>query len=323
MSFIRIFLVLTTLSFFFVSSTHARDFTSWLAHLKNEARDSGISSQTLHVAFQGISGPDPKIIKLDRAQPEGTITFPTYRKRILSDTRIRTGRRMMRKHKKILNEISQKYGVAPQYIVALWGTETNYGSFTGGTDVIRALTTLAYDGRRSEFFRKELMAALLILEQGHVEKRNFKGSWAGALGQCQFMPHNFHTLAVDYDGDGHKDIWNTLPDVFASIANYLSTRGWVDGYRWGREVIVPPDFNMAHEGRDKKKPMLFWKRIGVIQANRTPLPDANIMAGIVMPDGKGGPAFLVYDNYDVLMDWNRSTYFASSVGLLANAISIN
>lgn len=306
----------------FATPSMAKDFTSYITHVKNYARQQGISSRTLEQAFVGIEKPNARILELDKKQPEGTITFPQYRKNIVNAVRIKKGRALYRQHYSLLNEISKKYGVQPQYIVALWGIETNFGGFTGGMDIVESLATLGYDGRRSEFFTNELYNALKILDDGHVKYRShFKGSWAGAMGQCQFMPSSFLSMAVDYDGDGRKDIWDSQADVFASIANYLSTKGWRGDARWGREVILPKGFDVNLQGRDKMAPLLFWQKLGVKTLSGNPIPVANFMGAIVIPEGSTKTAFLVYDNYNVLMDWNRSLYFATSVGLLADAIA--
>jgi membrane-bound lytic murein transglycosylase B len=295
-------------------------YNAWVADFKNKASREGVSSRTLQKAFDG-SRYLPRVIELDRKQPESKMTFAQYRERIVSAQRINQGRHEFRKHRALLNRVGEAYGVQPQYIVALWGIETNYGSNTGGFDVIDSLATLAYEGRRREFFSDELMNALKIIDGGHITAANMKGSWAGAMGQSQFMPSSFLNFAQDYNGDGRKDIWNTQGDVFASAANYLARSGWKGDERWGRRVILP---NVTENiiGRDNKKFLNEWSRLGVRQADGSPLPIVQDMrAGLVAPDGIGGPLYLTYNNYDVIMKWNRSTYFATSVGLLADAIA--
>ena len=224
----------------------------------------------------------------------------------------------------------RKYGVPREYIVALWGIETNFGTNTGGYDVINALATLAWDGRRADFFKKEMFDALKIIDQGHITHANMKGSWAGAMGQNQFMPSSFHSFAVDGDGDGRKDIWTNKADVFASTANYLKTVGWKPSETWGREVKIPASLQAAidaEQGKDLKsrsvRSLQEWKDLGVTQMNGQPIPVAAGMRGtIIQPGGAGvGQAYLVYDNYRAFMHWNKSVYFATSVGLLANEIA--
>lgn len=313
--FILVFLCIFLFSFGQVAFA-AQDFNLWLQEVKTEARRAGISEKTLDQAFEGVK-PIPRVIALDRKQPEGTITFARYRQNIINDARIAQGRRMMREHRTLLERVSKKYGVPAQYIVALWGIETSYGNNTGGFDVIAALATLAHDGRRSEFFRQELLAALKILEEGHITHAKMRGSWAGAMGQNQFMPSSFHRFAVDGNGDGRRNIWGSLPDVFASTANYLAKSGWKEDERWGRAVSLPAGFDRDLVGLEVQKPLSFWRARGI----DVPRSSGDMMASIVTPDDTKGPAYLVYDNYRVIMKWNKSTYFATSVGLLADLIA--
>lgn len=314
------------LVFAVVASCHsafaaAEPFGSFLAKLRQDALQQGISQQTVGAALPDFD-PIGKVIELDGKQPEKKWTFADYKKRIVDPVRIRRGRELMETHAALLGDISRKYGVAPQYIVALWGIETNYGKNQGDFNTVRSLATLAWEGRRADFFRGELMLALKIIDQGHIRAADMKGSWAGALGQNQFMPSSFVNFAQDGNGDGRKDIWNDLADVFASTANYLSRSGWKDGERWGREIRLPAGFNPAASGLENRRPIDEWKRMGITLPGGAALPSATGMtASVVLPDGVAGPAYLVYDNYRVFMKWNRSTYFATSVGLIADAIA--
>lgn len=302
-------------------SASAMDFPAWVGAFKAEARQEGISQSLLDQAFLNVT-PIQRVIELDRKQPEGRLTFAQYKKNVLTQDRIVKGRALYQQHRALLDQVAKAYDVPAPYILALWGMETSYGKNTGGFGVIPALATLAYDGRRSEFFRKELLGALKIVDAGHISLANMKGSWAGAMGQNQFMPSSYHRFAVDGNGDGHKDIWNTLPDVFASTANYLHQSGWKGDERWGREVDVPANIPLDELKSDEPQPLSYWKGKGVTLLDGSPLPNIDGMRGkIVMPDGVGGPAFMVYDNYKVIMTWNKSTYFATSVGLLADAIA--
>lgn len=306
----------------FTTPAHADDkFDTWVAAFKDEAKRKGISAELLDNAFKGVK-PVARIIELDRKQPEGTMTFAQYQKRVISDARIAQGRRMYQEHHELLDATAKKYGVPAQYIVALWGVETSYGNNTGGFDVVTALSTLAYDGRRAKFFRSELMNAFKILDEGHIDHKNMKGSWAGAMGQNQFMPSSFHAFAVDGNDDGRRDIWTSLPDVFASTANYLSKSGWREDEKWGRRVAVPKSLSKAQIGRDKKKTLAEWKRLGVTlpDGNDIPVIDG-FKAAVIAPDGLDGPTYLVYHNFNVVLKWNRSDYFATSVGILADAIA--
>ena len=237
--------------------------------------------------------------------------------------KIKQANDLYQKHHKELDRIGKEYGVQPRFIVALWGVESNFGKLTGGYNVIEALTTLAYDGRREEFFKKQTMAALTILQQGHITPENMKGSWAGAMGQCQFMPTSFLAYAVDGNDDGRKDIWTTEADVFASAANYLKQVGWDDTYTWGRQVQLPESLDaesLKGLSEEKGKTLAQWQELGVRRLTGKALPDADIEAWLVQPDDKDGRAYLVYNNYQVLMDWNRSHYFALAVSHLADSI---
>lgn len=304
------------------ASANEQSFDAWLSGVRSDATQKGISQSVLNAALSDVKGPISRIIELDRKQPEGTMTFAQYKRRVISQARIDQGRRMYLQHREELKRAAQKYGVPANYIVALWGIETSYGNNTGGFGVIPALATLAYDGRRSEFFRSELMNALKILDEGHIDPANMKGSWAGAMGQNQFMPSSFNSYAVDGNNDGRRDIWTSLPDVFASSANYLSRHGWKEDERWGREVKLPPGFRPSQASLDIKKTLEEWKKIGITLPSGAPIPTApGMTASVVIPDGIEGPAFLAYDNYRVIMRWNKSTYFATSVGLLADAIA--
>lgn len=304
-------------------------FNNWLIEFKRDAMKVGIEHNVVHDAFRGYDPDDKKyqkILKLDKGQPEFRKTFNQYLKTAVSPSRVKRGRELYLKHRVLLNEISDKYCVQPQYIVALWGMETNYGSFTGGHKVIPALATLAYAGRsdkRRAFFRKELIEAFQIVKQGHIKAASMKGSWAGAMGQSQFMPTSFTAYAVDYDGDGRKDIWGTQADVFASVANYLKTVGWDCSQRWGREVRDNPKVDVKLRGRKVKRELADWKKAGIVQRDGRDIPVvAEMKASLLSVDKKGDDrTFLTYRNYDTIMHWNRSVYFATSVGMLADKIS--
>ena len=320
--YLAFLLIVFGLSISLISNTSAEDFNTWLDKLKTEAKRQGISQKTLDSSLIGIK-PIPRVIELDRKQPEFTLTFAEYLKRVVSDRRIRIGKSKLKEHKELLREISSKYGVQSRYIVALWGIETDFGRITGGFPVISSLATLAYDGRRSKFFRKELLLALKIVDGGHILAKDMVGSWAGAMGQNQFMPSSFHAYAVDYDKDGSKDIWKTLPDIFASIANYLSKSGWQADQTWGRPVSLPENFSRKFLGRKIKKPLGEWQQLGVRKLSGQDLPRRNLLSSIIRPEkGHMGPAFVIYKNYEVILKWNRSNYFATAVGLLSDKIKL-
>ncbi len=297
----------------------AQSFEAWLGDLRVEAEAAGIGESTLDAALDGLST-IPRVIELDRKQPEFTQTFDEYMALRVTPELVEEGRRVFREQRALLTEIGGKYGVQPRFIVALWGVETRYGKYTGGFPVIAALATLAYDGRRSAYFRGELLNALEIIDQGHIEPANMIGSWAGAMGQNQFMPSSFLRFAVDFDGDKRRDIWTTLADVFASTAKYLSRSGWRGDQTWGREVRLPDGFDPALAGLGVVKRLSGWQRIGVRRADGGDLPGRDLRASIVLPGGEDGPAYVVYSNYRAILKWNRSDYFAVSVGYLADLI---
>jgi membrane-bound lytic murein transglycosylase B len=293
-------------------------FQDFLAGIAEEARQGGVSPATLQRAFATLR-PNGKVLELDRKQPEFTLTWDQYRDGRLSQQRIDRGRQVLAENRVLLEAIALRFGVGPRVVVAVWGLETNYGGFTGGFNVIEALATLAWDGRRAEFFRKELLAALRILEQGDVALDRMRGSYAGAMGHPQFMPTSFERLAVDFDGDGRRDIWNDRPDALASIANYLARNGWRSDEPWGREVILPPGFDPANAGRDNRRPLRAWAAMGVAPANGAALPE--IDAAILLPGGIGGQAFAVYGNFDAIRRYNPSDYYALVIGLLSDQVA--
>lgn len=302
------------------SVAQTQSFDTWLAQTKRDAAAQGISQSTINAALNGIS-PIQRVIELDRKQPEWKKTFADYKKMIVNETRVKKGRRLIQEHRSALNAVENKYGVPKEFIVALWGIETNFGSNTGGFKVVPSLATLAWEGRRAKFFTKELMNALKIIDAGHISAASMKGSWAGAMGQNQFMPSSFNAYAVDHNGDGRRDIWGTKLDVFASTANYLKKNGWNTGERWGRRVTLPSSFSKNMISPKIKKPISYWASMGVRNYGGGALPVADMQASIVAPDGVNGEAYIVYNNYQTIMDWNRSTYFATSVGLLADRLS--
>ena len=300
--------------------TETGAFATWLQSLRQEASAKGISSRTLDQALSGIE-PDQKVLDLDRSQPEFTLTFAQYAARTVTKQRIEQGRNLLDQYRPLLDKIAAAYGVQPAFIVALWGIESDYGRVTGGYSVISSLATLAYGSERQDMFRTELLDALTILEQKNITPEAMTGSWAGAMGQCQFMPSSYLRFAVDYSGDGRRDIWTNEADVFASIANYLASSGWRRGQTWGRPVRLPKGFSENLISWKDDRPLSEWRRLGVSNADGSKLLPSDQGLALVAPDGPGGPAWLTYSNYKVIMKWNRSTYFATSVGLLADGIS--
>lgn len=299
----------------------AATFERWVANFRSEARQQGITDETFDKAFARVTA-NSRVIALDRKQPEKKIGFDKYQHNTITPGRIEKGRRLLRENWALLSTIENEYGVQAQYIVALWGMETSYGENTGGFDIIQALATLAWEGRRGDYFKSELIQALKILQDGHVDRQNFKGSWAGAMGQNQFMPTSWRNFAVDENGDGHRDIWTTRADVFASSANYLARNGWTPGQRWGRQVRLPVKFDKRYVGANQTYTLSEWQRLGVRAIDGSNLPhDDNVRASLVIPDGGNGKSFLVYNNYKTILRWNRSVYFGISVGMLADLIA--
>jgi membrane-bound lytic murein transglycosylase B len=301
-----------------------RDLPEFVAGLKAKAQAEGISDSLLNQVFKDFRV-NKSAIAADKKQPEDKLRFTRYKNNILSADRIARGRKLYRENYALLQEIAKKYQVPAQYIVALWGTETAYGSFTGGYNVPHALASLAYEGRREELFTKEFIASLKIIEAGHISYAQMKGSWAGAMGQCQFMPTSFFNFAVDYDGDGHKNIWTSKPDVFASIANYLHMSGWNGEEKWGRKIMLPAGFDLKQENINGFFPLSHWKARNVRFADGGALPDLPIQAAFMLPSddrtNANEGAYLVYSNFHVLLKWNFSRFFGTAVGLLADEIA--
>lgn len=301
------------------SLAQSQSFDVWLEAFRTEALGSGIDPMVVDDALGGLQ-PLQEVIDLDRRQFRGGGTFQGYRERVLSSSRIANGQQLYREHRALLNEVSAQYGVQPRFIVALWGVESTYGAYKGQYPVIASLATLAWEGRRAAFFRSELLNALKIVDNGDIEVGLMLGSWAGAMGQSQFMPSSYLDRAVDFDGDGRRDIWTSLPDVFASIANYLSDFGWSDEYTWGRQVIPPASVEPQLMGLDARQRLDDWQRSGVRRLDGSDLPAVPIDASLIWTDERVGPAYLVYDNFRVLMRWNRSTFFGLTVGELSDRI---
>ena len=305
-------------------------FPDWVAQLKTEALTKGISEATLDAAFADLA-PDPQIIARDRAQPEQVQSLDDYIALRMSAKNIDNGRAMLAKHGELLDKLHATYGVSRPIMVAIWGAESNYGQFTGTRPTITALATLAYDARRPVLFRSELLEALRILDKGLVSLPDLKGSWAGAMGQPQFMPSSFLKYAVDFDQDGKPNIWTSEADVLASMANYLKASGWSDEGRWGREVKITPKVlskiektvPMRSSGCRAVKEMTEtralseWRKFGVLATDNTKLPAKNTQAALVRGVNR---YFLVYANYHALLQYNCSNSYAIGVGLLADAI---
>lgn len=310
------------------------DFATWLEGLKSEALEAGVSQAVVEEALTGLQ-PIKRVVELDRNQPEVKVTLANYLERRIKPSIIEHGVKMLAEHEDVLADVSARYGVAPEFIAAIWGMETSYGRYTGGFSVIQALATLAFDPRRSGYFRRELITALKIIDAGHISFSAMQGSWAGAMGQSQFMPSSFLNFAQDFDGDGKRDIWTNRGDVFASIAYYLSKNGWANDKTWGRPVIIPDNFEGVLGGLEGDKPrgckramsehspqldLARWQELGVRRLNGQDLPTREIGASLVQPDGVGTRAYIAYDNYRAILAYNCSNYYAIAVGTLADEL---
>ncbi len=295
------------------------DFDTWKLALKPEIIALGGSDEFVTQLIDSLQY-IPRVIELDKKQPEGTMTHEEYLTKVIPESKVQKAREVFLANKTLLKKAEQSTGVQANFIVALWGKETNFGSYTGNYHVPSALATLAFEGRRATFFRKELLAAVQILLQGHITIDDMKGSWAGAMGNCQFMPSSFLNFAVDANGDGKKDIWGDKEDIFASMGNYLAKSGWQSEQTWGRQVKLSQPFESYQIGKEYKQPINEWQSKGVRRSDLSALPNVDINAYLIAPGGKSGRVYLVYENFDVIMRWNRSHYFATGVGYLADRI---
>jgi len=295
-------------------------FANWVNAFRAEAKTKGIADAVLDDAFRGVA-PIPRVIELDRKQPEFTLTFPEYLGRVVNDVRVEKGRQLAAENAKLLQDVSGRYGVPAEIVVALWGIESDFGRLTGGFNVIAALATLAYEGRRATFFRGELINALKIMQSEKMPAASMLGSWAGAMGQCQFMPSSFNAYAVDFNGDGRRDIWTTLPDVLGSAANYLAKSGWKQAEPWGDPVTIVRGIDPAEADLKKKRPLSAWSEAGIVPRNGGFRNPPESQTALLLPDGIAGQAFVVYRNFEVILRWNRSNFFALAVGTLADRIA--
>ncbi|UBR50620.1 lytic murein transglycosylase [Halomonas sp. FeN2] len=291
------------------------NFQQWLRDFRQYAAGQGISEATLNKALDGVRYRE-RVIELDGYQPEFVRPIWEYLDTAVSSTRITNGQEKLADHRNTAQQMEQRYGVPAEIIVAIWGIESNYGSNFGDFSTLESLATLAYDGRRRDFARGELLAALRIIDQGDIAAEDMKGSWAGAMGHTQFIPSSFEAYAVDGDGDGRRDIWDSIPDVMASTANYLDRAGWQSGQPWGVEVRLPEGFDYA---QTERRSSAEWRNQGV-KAQQGELPNFD-SAAIVIPAGANGPAFLVGANFRAILRYNNATSYALAVATLGDAIA--
>ncbi len=294
-------------------------FQGFLAGMRAEARRAGISAGTLDHAFAGIQ-PNQKVLERDRHQPEFTMTWAQYRALLITDQRIVNGRAAFQQNRALFGRVQERFSVDAGVITGIWGLESSFGTGMGDFHVVEALATLAWEGRRASFFRGELMAALRILDHGDVTPARMTGSYAGAMGQPQFMPSSYLRYAVDFEGHGKRDIWGSKPDVLGSIANYLGSSGWRSGEPWGQPVTVPANFDASSAGRDNRRPVGDWMRQGVRAVGARTLARPDMPAAVLLPDGAGGEAFMVYANFSAIRRYNPSDFYALVVGLLGDAV---
>ena len=317
--------IIISLLFIINASSLAQPKQSWADFIRDvraQALSEGIRPEVVDQAFKGVRAPNRRVLNLDRSQPEKRLTYLKYRNTRADAFRIKLGRSELKKHQALLNQVYEKFGVSPCFITSIWGLETSYGRFMGSFPVIKSLSTLAYDNRRSAFFRKQLLLALHILNDGHVSLDKFKGEWAGASGHPQFLPSSWHNYAVDYNQDGRKDIWTNLGDVFASISNYLKQNGWKNNEPWAVPVTVPRNFDKqlitTKVAQPINKTVAQWQALGVKpMGDQRPLP-SQLQAAIIDPHG--GPKLMIFNNFKVIMKWNRSIYYAGTVGYMAEKI---
>ncbi|MGD8340729.1 MAG: lytic murein transglycosylase [Gammaproteobacteria bacterium] len=288
--------------------------------LASLAIERGISES---VATEVLADVEPleRVIQADRNQPEFIQSFDRYIGLRVTPDRVATGRALYAEHRTLLDQLAARHGVPGQYLVAFWGLESDFGRVLGNIPVFDSLTTLACDERRSRMFTDELINAMTIVERGDAEPAQMTGSWAGAMGQTQFMPSVYLQHATDGDGDGRADLWQSPADALSSAARFVASMGWVPGFRWGREVLLPDGFDYSLAGSDQPRSLSAWRQLGLTSVAGDPIPVADIDAALIVPAGSDGPAFLVYRNFDVIMRWNRSEFFALSIGHLADRIA--
>jgi lytic murein transglycosylase len=296
-----------------------QDFAQWIARFRTEARAAGIDEATLHAAFDGVQHLD-QVVALDRRQPEFTRAVWDYLDTAVSPQRVVRGQDKLLELRPVADAAAARYGVPAEVIVAIWGMESNYGSNYGDIPTIDALATLAFDGRRASWARGQLMAALRILQNGDIARERMRGSWAGAMGQTQFLPSNFLAYAVDADGDGRRDIWDSMPDVMASTAHFLAREGWRRDQPWGLEVQLPPGFDLGRADEAQRQSSAQWSAEGVRAVDGGALPDLPD-AQLLLPAGARGPAFLVGPNFRTILRYNNATSYALGVALLAQRIA--
>jgi peptidoglycan lytic transglycosylase B len=316
----KITLLAATTALMAMPALAQNDFQACLQNIRADALRQGVPEAVADRALQGLT-PDQKIIELDSRQPEFSQTYAKYVGASVSVERITKGQQRLAQNRALLDAIQAEYGVPPQYIMAFWGMETNYGAFMGDFQVVRSVATLACMTKRQAFFSNETVQALRILVVDRMTREQLRGSWAGAMGNMQFMPSTFMKWGVDRDGNGRIDLWNSLPDSFASAANYLRGVGFKPGLPSSEEVFLPQGFPLEQADSTIEKPVRAWAAMGVKKAGGAPLPNVDDPSSIILPAGWRGPAFILYPNFKAVMNWNRSTLYALAIGILARQIA--
>lgn len=313
--------IITTLLLFFASTVHAYDaeeLADWVHEFKQEAKAADISAETIEAMFKNTQYL-PRVIVLDRGQPEFITPFLDYVEKRVTPSKIAHGRVMLEQHDSLLTKVENQYGVPKEVLVSFWGLETAYGENKGNFGLPSSLMTLAYEGRRAAFFRHQLLDAMRIVDAGHNNVAGMRGSWAGAMGHMQFMPSTLLKYGIDADGDGRMNVWSSLADAFSSAANYLAKTGWRKTEPAMLQVKLPEHFDYSLAQLTSRKSTADWTKLGVHDVESNALPDLD-NAAILLPQGWQGPAFMVFSNFDVIMDWNRSVKYAISVAHLANQL---
>lgn len=298
-------------------------FQSCLAGLKPQALAKGVHAVTYDRYTQNLT-PDYSVIERLNYQPEFSTPIWDYLSGLVDEERVQQGRQKLQQHRDVLNRVSAAYGIPAETVVAVWGVESNYGDISGKYPLLQALGTLSCEGRRQSYFRGEFFTTMKLLQRGDVYENQLKGSWAGAFGHTQFMPSTYDELAVDFDGDGRRDLVSSIPDALASTANFLKKRGWQSGQPWGFEVKIPQGMSVAGEGRRNKKSLSSWMNRGVVRADGTPLLQGNLsessQAGLLAPAGENGPVFLVFKNFDAIYSYNAAESYALAIAHLSDRL---
>lgn len=294
-------------------TTEQQKFEMWLEELRQEALSQGIRPEVLQQALDGLQ-PIPAVVTPRHKQAEFSLTKAEYVRRLASEHRFQAGLQQIAQHRKLLQKVSETYGVQTEYLVALWAVESDFGKGGGRHAVVAALATQAYQGERQTFFRKQLLTALTILDEEQMRSEDLRGSWAGAMGHFQFIPTTYRDYAVDFNGDGHRNIWTDEEDALASAASYLARAGWAKNQDWGWQVALPENFDLTLADLNIKKSLQEWRQLGLSVSGGAD----DLSASLILPDGPDGQAFLVTNNFRTLMRWNRSSAFALAVGTLAD-----